>query len=125
MPLRLSRKEFDTLIMETINTLPAPFREALDNIAIVVQREPSYRLRRRLAKRGTVLFGLYEGVPLPARDSSYHLVAPDVITIFQEPICRAAQNRQELKRIVRDTILHELAHYFGFTDEQLRELGCY
>lgn len=125
MPVFLSRRAFEELVREALDLLPEPIREALDNVAIVVEREPRVRHRRVAGVRVGTLFGLYEGVPLPARTSGYGMVAPDVITLFQGPLCRAARDRTELMRLVRETVLHELAHHFGIDDHRLQELGRY
>ncbi|MCX7624492.1 MAG: metallopeptidase family protein [Thermomicrobium sp.] len=125
MPVHLSRRAFEALVAEVLDTLPEPFRSALDNVAVVVEQEPRVRHRRVAGMRGGTLFGLYEGVPLTERTSGYGLVPPDVITLFRGPLCRAARNREELGELVRRTVLHELAHYFGISDERLLELGRY
>jgi predicted Zn-dependent protease with MMP-like domain len=125
VPVVLTRQAFEALVTEVIETLPEPFRRALDNVAIVVEREPRIRHRRSAGLRGGTLFGLYEGVPLTERTSGYGMVPPDLITLFQGPLCRAARDRRELAELVRDTVLHELAHYFGITDERLKEIGRY
>ncbi len=125
MPVWLSRRAFEELVRETLDSLPEPIRDALDNVAIMVEREPRVRHRRVVGVRGGTLFGLYEGVPLPARTSGYGMVTPDVITLFQGPLCRAARDRAELMRLIRETVLHELAHHFGIDDHRLQELGRY
>lgn len=125
MPVFLSRRAFEELVREALDLLPEPIREALDNVAIVIEREPRVRHRRVAGVRGGTLFGLYEGVPLPARTSGYGMVAPDIITLFQGPLCRAARDRTELVQLVRETVLHELAHHFGIDDQRLQELGRY
>jgi predicted Zn-dependent protease with MMP-like domain len=71
------------------------------------------------------LFGLYEGVPRTERTSSYGMVLPDKITIFEGPIRRHTRSDDEMRRVVRRTVVHELAHHFGISDERLRELGAY
>ncbi len=125
MPVVVSRKTFEELVERVVAALPEPFQQALENIAIVIEREPRLRHRRQSPTRGTTVFGFYEGIPLPHRTSSYGMVPPDVITIFQGPLCRAARDFEDLERLVRETVLHELAHYFGIDDERLRALGRY
>ncbi|MCS7246609.1 MAG: metallopeptidase family protein, partial [Thermomicrobium sp.] len=77
MPVHLSRRAFEALVAEVLDTLPEPFRSALDNVAVVVEQEPRVRHRRVAGMRGGTLFGLYEGVPLTERTSGYGLVPPD------------------------------------------------
>jgi predicted Zn-dependent protease with MMP-like domain len=89
-----------------------------------VERRPRrHHLREAGIGQNEVLLGLYEGVPLKDRTSDYGLVLPDRITIFQEPLERACRDEAELEREVRNTVLHELAHHFGTSDEELEELG--
>ncbi|MGB5932063.1 MAG: metallopeptidase family protein, partial [Anaerolineae bacterium] len=68
------------------------------------------------------LFGLYEGVPLTKRDRGYHLVLPDKITIFQRPMEAVCHTNEEIRNLVRKTVMHEIAHHFGMDDERLRKL---
>ena len=125
MAVILTRQAFEELVAQVLETLPEPFQRALENVAIVIEREPRIHHRRQVRTRGSTLFGFYEGIPLPERTSGYGLVTPDVITLFQGPLCRAARNKEDLARLVRETVLHELAHYFGISDERLWEIGRY
>ena len=75
---------------------------------------------------GFTLLGLYHGIPLTARTHGYHLVPPDTITLFQGPIEAAAgDNPEAIRAQIRRTVIHEIAHHFGISDERLRELGAY
>ncbi|MCS7246115.1 MAG: metallopeptidase family protein [Thermomicrobium sp.] len=125
MAVLISRRAFEELVREALDALPPSLRDALDNVAIVIEREPRVRHRRIAGVRTGTLYGLYEGVPLPARTVDYGMVTPDVITLFQGPLCRAARDRADLVRLVRETVLHELAHHFGLDDRRLMELGRY
>ena len=116
---------FEALVVEALDELPNDFLSSLDNIEIVVEPEPSVEQLERLASSGGTLFGLYEGVPRTSRSSSYGFVAPDKITVFEGPIRRAARDDAVLKSLVRRTVVHEIAHHFGISDDQLRELGAY
>lgn len=120
-----SSSEFEDLVAEALDELPRDFLSALENIEVIVEPEPSDAQLRRLAARGGTLFGLYEGVPRTSRTSGYGLVVPDKITIFEGPIRRASRDLPTLKRQVQRTVLHEIAHHFGISDERLRELGAY
>jgi len=121
----LTRQEFERLVLEALEALPPAIAAAIDNVQIVIEREPGLRHRRAAGIHGGTLYGFYEGVPLTMRTSAYHLVPPDVITIFQGPICRSARTLQDVRQIVRETVIHEVAHHFGISDERLRELGRY
>lgn len=72
---------------------------------------------------GDLLFGLYHGIPLPARGENYNLVLPDKISIYQESIEAVCDTDDEVREQVRVTVLHEIGHYFGIDDERLHELG--
>ena len=112
----VSRRRFEQLAAEAIDGLPAWVLERLDNVEVVVEDEPP---------PGQSLLGLYEGVPLTRRGEHYTWALPDRITLFQRPIEDAARTGGErsLKRVIADTVIHEVAHFFGITDDRLRELG--
>ncbi len=120
----MQRRRFLRLVRQAVADLPSPYRDWLANVDIVVERRPRAHHRRtaRLAG-GDTLFGLYEGLPLTDRVSDYGMVLPDKITIFQEPLEHAFAQDAELVAEVRRTVLHELAHHFGLSDEELERLG--
>jgi predicted Zn-dependent protease with MMP-like domain len=123
---RMRRREFEELVLQALAGLPSDIRLLIDNVEIVVEREPTVE---QLEAAGIdpdsdeTLFGLYEGVPLTERGVDYGLVLPDRITIFQGPLEEFCESREEIIREVRTTVVHELAHHFGISDERLRELG--
>ena len=122
-----SEAAFEELVEEAVNSLPPCFLEKMANIDIITRDWPSAETLRRMnitSRYG--LLGLYEGIPLTRRTGGYNLVAPDLITIFQGPIERiAGHNSQKIKKQVRRTVIHEIAHHFGISDERLIELGGY
>lgn len=120
----MNRRRFLKLVQRALNDIPPPYNTWLDNIDILVERRPTPHHRREagLDPRDTLL-GLYEGVPQTERDSGYGLVLPDRITIFQEPLQDACDTEAELVEEVRVTVLHELAHHFGISDDELERLG--
>ncbi len=120
-----TQSAFEVLVSEALDDLPDAFLKALDNLEVVVEPEPDDAHRKRLAPAGSTLLGLYEGVPKTSRTSGYGLVVPDKITIFEGPIRRLSSDDQALKRLVRRTVIHEIAHHFGISDDRLRELGAY
>jgi predicted Zn-dependent protease with MMP-like domain len=122
----MDSEKFDRLVARAIESLPDEFRERLENIDIVVADIPTRaQLKNLKGRRGNMLLGLYEGVPLTERTHGYGFVTPDKITIFQRPIeamCRnEAQVVAEIERVVR----HEIAHHFGISDDRLEEMGRY
>lgn len=121
----MNRVEFEELVAEALETIPAALLEKVENLQIVVEDRPTpYQLRKAGIRRG-LLLGLYEGVPRTARTTNYALVPPDKITIFQEPIEMLYRTRQEIREAVARTVRHEIAHHFGLSDARLRELGAY
>ncbi|HEX5165722.1 MAG TPA: metallopeptidase family protein [Thermomicrobiales bacterium] len=122
--LRLSEDEFEELVVAALDTLPEDLLELMDNIEVTVERAPSRQQMRRVGLRSDTLLGFYEGIPLTARNSSsYSLVVPDKITIFQRPIEGICSTHDEVVAQVRKTVIHEVAHHFGIGEERLRELG--
>lgn len=119
----MRRDYFERLVAEALEELPEEFQKRLDNVDLVVAAHPTREQMERagLGPRQT-LFGLYEGVPLTKRDRGYHLVLPDKITIFQRPVEAVCRTNEEIRNLVRETVMHEIAHHFGIGDERLREL---
>ena len=113
----MSEEEFEDTVTEAIESLPDDLRDFMSNVAIVVEEDPP---------RGSRLLGLYEGVPLTERTSAYGGVLPDKITIYRRPLERlSGGDPDRLRREIRRTVLHEIAHHFGIGDERLRELDRY
>jgi predicted Zn-dependent protease with MMP-like domain len=122
--MRVPRAEFRRLVREAIREIPPELLARVHNVDIVIERRPS-RWDRQQAGIGPyeTLLGLYHGVPLTARGEHYNLVPPDKISIYQEPIEALCATEDEVREQVRVTVLHELAHYFGISDERLHEIG--
>ena len=118
----MTENEFADAVEEALAGVPERFRAALDNVGVAVADEPTARELASAAEDGELL-GLYEGVPLTQRTSSYGGVMPDVITVFQGPHERICSTRSELVAQIRVTVLHELGHYFGFDDDYLHAHG--
>jgi predicted Zn-dependent protease with MMP-like domain len=109
--------EFEDSVEEALESLPDDLREAMSNIAIVVEDEPP---------AGQPLLGLYEGVPLTERTSWYAGAPPDKISIYRGPLERLyGHDEALLERMIRRVVLHEIAHHFGISDERLVELDRY
>jgi len=129
----MDERKFRRLVANAIDSLPDEFRNALDNIEVVVEEWPTdeeldYFEEREGLEEGEgdfVLLGLYQGIPKGQRNPQfYHGVLPDRITLFKgsiEEFCGA--DEREMARQIRKTFLHEIGHYFGMSDERLRELG--
>ncbi|MBI4269184.1 MAG: metallopeptidase family protein [Candidatus Rokubacteria bacterium] len=119
----MRRREFEALVERALRRLPQPFKERLANIAVVVE---DWADEETLADLGIAppdtLYGLYRGVNLTERDSSYGNVLPDTITIYQGPIEEDAVDEAEMADIVRDTVIHEIGHYFGLDDDTMEQI---
>ena len=118
---------FERMVAEALEAVPEPFARYLDSVQVVVEAGPSPRQRRKLGlRRRDTLYGLYEGVPLPERLAGRDSGAlPSVVTLFRRPLASDFPEEEALRREVRRTVLHELAHHFGISDARLRELGAY
>jgi len=113
----VGRRRFEQLVAEAIDGLPEWVHRRLDNVEVLVEE--------RSPVDGPELLGLYEGVPLTMRGVDYTWTLPDRITLYRRPIERQAGpgNEDALKRVVADTIVHEVAHFFGISEDRLHELG--
>ena len=117
----MDQREFDELVERALAKVPRRFRARMLNVAMVVESEPSKRQLRKLGgSPRTSLLGLYEGRPLTERSVSDGFLMPDRITIFQGPHERLARNPDHLREMVEDTVWHEVAHYFGMDERQVR-----
>ena len=120
--VQLSDKEFEQLVSEAIDHIPSPYGKHLENVAFLVEDDPTPEQRTRLnLYPNETLYGLYEGVPLPQRNGTLKLL-PDKITIFKNPILYAARDLDSLKEQIYHTIWHEVAHYYGLNHEQIHKL---
>lgn len=116
----MSDEEFEKLIEEALDSLPHEFAKRLENVSVTFADVPSaYQLRKTGLPPWALLFGLYEGVPQPNR-GHYAGVLPDKITIFKNSILRVSSTPEEVKAQVRQTVIHEIGHHFGLSDEELR-----
>jgi predicted Zn-dependent protease with MMP-like domain len=106
---------FGRLVEEALDSIPPELGRLMRNVAVLVEDYGG----------SPNLLGLYQGVPLTSRTSSYAGVLPDRITIYRLPLCRRARDLEDVVRQVRHTVIHEVAHHFGISDERLEELGAY
>lgn len=117
----MRREEFEEIVHAAWRRIPSRFRRRIQNVAIVVEDEPGRGLLRSAGvPPGDTLLGLYHGVPLTQRGAGYGMVLPDKISLFQGPIERAARSPEEIPDVVYDTLWHEVAHYFGMSEREVR-----
>jgi predicted Zn-dependent protease with MMP-like domain len=108
-------------VLGALDNLPPQYAERLANLDFAIARVPLRRDRRRLQLRGGQLYGVYEGVPLTQRGAGYDQIMPDRITVFWGPLLRDFPDETDLADQIRKTVYHELAHYFGLDEHELRE----
>jgi predicted Zn-dependent protease with MMP-like domain len=120
----MTRADVDRLVAEALDTIPDEFARYLRNVAVVIEEEPSEALLREMGldPRQDTLYGLFRGVPLPERPHDFAAL-PDHITIFAGPLLRDCPSPRRLRRQVRLTVVHEIAHFFGLDERRIRRLG--
>jgi predicted Zn-dependent protease with MMP-like domain len=121
----IEREAFEELVRRAVEALPAEFRDRLDVDIVVEDAAHSEDYARTRVAPGSTLLGVYRGVPLTRRGAFYNMAVPDRIAIFQRPIQRLARDTDDLEARVRRVVLHEVAHYFGISDERLHEIDAY
>ncbi|MGZ8177585.1 metallopeptidase family protein [Williamsia sp. SKLECPSW1] len=114
MPVSMSDEEFEGLVGDALDAIPSELTDAMSNVVVLVEPhhpdEPG-------------LLGLYEGIALTRRDSSYGFAVPDTITIYRDPLLTMCSDRDEVVDEVAITVVHEIAHHFGISDAWLHEHG--
>ena len=119
----MDRKHFESLVAEALASIPRRFKKAMHNIAIVVEDEPSPDLLEEMEiEPPDTLLGLYQGTPLTERSSSYGNTLPDRVLIFQGPHEREAEDEDDLVVAIGETLIHEIGHYFGLSEEEIEEI---
>jgi predicted Zn-dependent protease with MMP-like domain len=111
--IHIPDEQFDEMVERAVDGLPAEFEKAVANVGVIVEHNPG----------PPGLLGLYQGIPLTQRGTNYAGVLPDRITIYAVAICAICHTEAEVAEQVRRTVIHEIGHYFGLSDERLRELG--
>jgi predicted Zn-dependent protease with MMP-like domain len=115
--------EFARLVEDALAAIPEEFTARLENVAVVIEDEPSPALLRDLGMDpADTLYGLYEGTPLTERAHDFAAL-PDRITLFRGPLCRDFPRPARLRREIARTLVHEIAHFFGLDDDRVRDLG--
>lgn len=120
----MTRGEFEKLAQDAVALIPEKFRERIKNVAFLIEDEPSEEVRRKEGlEEGETLLGLYQGIPATVRGDSYGVgpTLPDTITLFRLPIeAEARESGDDIRNVVADTVWHEVAHYFGMDEDEVR-----
>ena len=119
----MDREPFEKLVEDAMASLPKKFKDLIHNVAVIVEDYPPLPTRRQFGaidKNG--ILGLYHGVPFQHRGPNYGNLPPDVIFIYQKPIEHISASDDQIRAQVQDTVIHEVGHYFGFNDAELREI---
>jgi predicted Zn-dependent protease with MMP-like domain len=120
----MDKARFEEIVFQSVRNLPEEFLDRLDNVDVVVEARATASQRKKArVTSGQTLLGLYEGVPRTRRGSSYGLVLPDKITVFQEPIETRCRNDEEVAAEIQRVVKHEIAHHFGISDARLNQLN--
>lgn len=119
----MRRAEFERLVADALAGVPREFRDAMQNISIAVEDEPSDELLREMEiEPPDTLFGLYQGTPLTERHWDYGNSLPDRILLFQGPHEREAEDEDDLVASIAETLIHEIGHYFGLSEDEIEEI---
>ena len=122
----MEREEFEAVVAEAANNLPEAFRDQIANLEFSVEE---WANGADYARTGTAsnawLLGVYRGVPLTKRGGYYNMMLPDTIVVFRQPLQRLARDEADLRERIRHVVRHEVAHYFGISDDRLREIDAY
>ena len=119
----MTRRQFEALVEKAMRKLPKDFKDKIKNVAIVVEEWADDETLDELGiESPDTLYGLYRGVDLTHRDSGYGNVLPDTVTIYQGPIEEDCDDEAEMAHLVRETVIHEIGHYFGLDDETMHRI---
>jgi predicted Zn-dependent protease with MMP-like domain len=119
----MTRAAFERLVVEAIALIPKRFRREIRNLAVIVEDEPSPALLDEMEiEPPDSLYGLYQGTPLTERTSSYGNTLPDRITLYQKPIEEDCEDEDEVRAVIGETLIHEVGHYFGLSEEEIEEI---
>jgi predicted Zn-dependent protease with MMP-like domain len=119
----MRKKRFERLVEDAVGSIPKRFRDAVHNLAIVIEDEPPEDVLADMEiEPPDTLFGLYQGTPLPERVSSYGNTLPDRITLYQGPIEDSCETDDEIIQCIGETLIHELGHYFGLSEQEIEDI---
>lgn len=119
----MTRERFEHIAQEAFDSLPANFRDRIENVQIVVEEYPSDDALKKVKSDRFSLLGLYQGIPLTHRGQWYGMsaVVPDKISLYQKNIESVCRNEEEMELRIREVLFHEIGHYFGMNEAQVRD----
>ena len=119
----MNRAAFERLVTEAVALIPRRFRREIRNLALVVEDEPDAELLEEMEiEPPDSLYGLYQGTPLPERTWDYGNALPARITLYQVPIEEDCEDEDEVRAVIGETLIHEVGHYFGLSEEEIEEI---
>jgi predicted Zn-dependent protease with MMP-like domain len=119
----MQRDAFERLVAEAIRLIPSRFRREMENLALVVEDAPDSRLLDEMGiEPPDTLYGLYQGIPLTERQWADGNRLPDRITIYQRPIEEDAEDEEDARDMIAETLIHEVGHYFGLSEDEIEEI---
>jgi predicted Zn-dependent protease with MMP-like domain len=119
----VSDEQFDKLISQAIDELPQEYITNLNNVVITYADEPTpEQSKKQGIRRGQLLLGLYEGIPLTRRGAGYNLVIPDKITLFKKSILQMSHDESSFYKQIKHTLWHEIAHFYGLDHSRIKQL---
>ena len=124
--VEIDRERFEAMVLAAVDALPDGFRDRIANVEFAVEdwgRVDDYARTR--TPSNAMLLGVYRGIPLTRRGAGYNMTLPDRIVIFQQPLQRMSRDEADLHERVQHVVRHEIAHYFGISDDRLREIEAY
>lgn len=119
----MTRARFEQLVIEAMALIPRRFRREMRNLAVVIEDEPSEALLQEMGiEPPDSLYGLYQGTPLPERTWAFGNALPDRITLYQRTIEEDCDDEDEVRAVIGETLIHEVGHYFGLSEEEIEEI---
>ncbi|MFC2167214.1 metallopeptidase family protein [Acidobacteriota bacterium] len=119
----MKKEQFELLVEEALEQIPKEFTKLLDNITVMVQdRAPQDVHRQTGISRHNLILGIYHGVPLKHRGPYYGNTPPDVITLYQKSIEDVCKSEDDIKEKIKEVVLHEVGHYFGLKEKELKDI---
>ncbi len=119
----MKKETFEKLVAEAFAQLPEKFKKYIENLAVIVEESPPREVYRQTGSSPySTILGLYHGVPFKHRGPYYGNLPPDVIVIYQKPILEMCRSEEDIKQKIKEVVFHEVGHYFGLSDEELREI---